>query len=172
MRWIAGRVCGQTWPVIRERSAEDLDECVAMLARVRAYDGYPTHWPGDPSGWLTPANMRQAWVATADANIIGHAMVRERDGVVSLNRLFVAPEGRGLGAARALLTEAKRWASEHGFDRIVLDVAHTATAAIALYERNGWHRTHSAPADWADDITVHYYETKLALDSGRSELLL
>ena len=143
-----------------------------MLARVRAKDGYPTHWPGDPAGWLTPGNMQQAWVATADDRIIGHAMVRERDGVISVNRLFVAPEGRGFGAARALLDKAKQWAGGRGFERLVLDVAHTSTAAIALYERNGWRRTHSDIADWDPAITVHYYETKLALDSGRSELLL
>ncbi|HZM78375.1 MAG TPA: GNAT family N-acetyltransferase [Candidatus Limnocylindrales bacterium] len=111
-----------------------------------------------------------------DGRIIGHAVIREHDGVVSINRLFVAPEGRGLGAGKALLTKAKQWAGEQGHDRLVLDVAHTATAAIALYEQNGWRRTHSAPADWGADwgvyITVHYYETKLALDSGRSELFL
>jgi GNAT superfamily N-acetyltransferase len=85
-------------------------------------------------------------------------MVRERDGVVSFNRLFVAPESRGRGAAKALLAEARRWAKEEGVDRLVLDVAHIATAAIALYEQDGWRRTHSGPAGWADDITVHYYE--------------
>ena len=129
-----------------------------MLARVRAHDGYPTYWPGGPAVWLTPANMRQAWVAAVDGSIIGHAMVRERDGVISVNRLFVAPEGRGLGAAKALLAKAKQWAKEQGADRLVLDVAHTATAAIALYEREGWRRTHSDIADWDPAITVHYYE--------------
>jgi GNAT superfamily N-acetyltransferase len=149
---------GQTWPVIRERSAEEVAECVAVLWRVHLHDGYPLAWPDDAAGWLTPTSMRQAWVAAVDGKIVGHAMVRERRGVFTFNRLFVAPEGRGLGAAKALLAKASEWAKEQGVDRLTLDVAHTATAAIALYEQNGWRRTHSAPADWADDITVHYYE--------------
>jgi GNAT superfamily N-acetyltransferase len=104
--------------------------------------------------------MRQAWVAVAPDNgrIIGHAMVRERAGVFSLNRLFVAPEGRGLGAAKALLAKVKEWAKEHDVERLVLDVVHTAIAAIALYEQDGWRRTHSEPADWGVDLTVHHYE--------------
>jgi GNAT superfamily N-acetyltransferase len=129
-----------------------------MLYRVHTHEGYPLDWPGDATAWLTPADMVQAWVATVDGKIIGHAMVRERDGVVSLNRLFVAPDGRGRGAAKALLAKAKQWADERGADRLVLDVVHTATAAIALYEQNGWRRTHSGPADWGVNLTVHYYE--------------
>lgn len=129
-----------------------------MLARVQANDGYPLVWPEDAAGWLTPGNMVQAWVAVIEGRIVGHAMVRDRGGVFSLNRLFVAPEGRGLGAAKALLAKAGQWAREHGVDRLVLDVVHTSTAAIALYERTGWRRTHSTPADWGADLTVHHYE--------------
>jgi GNAT superfamily N-acetyltransferase len=144
--------------VIRERSADDLDECVAMLARVRVNDGYPTHWPDDPAAWLTPPNMVLAWVAVVEGKIVGHAMVRDSGGVVSFNRLFVAPEGRGLGAAKALLAKAKQWVREQGVDRLVLDVAHTAASAIALYEQNGWRRTHSGPAEWDRAVTLHSYE--------------
>ena len=158
MRWNCRAGPGQTWPVIRERSTEDLDECVAMLHRVHLSDAYPLVWPEDAAGWLNPANLRQSWVALDSGRIIGHAMVRERDGVVSLNRLFVAPEGRGRGVAKGLLAKARQWAKEDGVDRLVLDVVHTATTAIALYEQSGWHRTHSAPADWGVNLTVHYYE--------------
>ena len=129
-----------------------------MLARVKAHDGYPLDWPEDPAAWLAPTNMKQAWVAAVEGKLIGHAMVRERDGVVTFNRLFVAPDGRGLGAAKALLAKARQWAKEQDVDRLVLDVAHTATAAITLYEQTGWRRTHSGPADWGESITVHYYE--------------
>jgi GNAT superfamily N-acetyltransferase len=147
--------------MIRERSKEDLEECVAVLARVHREGGFPTHWPQDPAAWLTPANMVRAWVAAgegeAGGRILGHVMVRETDGVTSLNRLFVAPEARGLGTGKALLDKVKQWAKEHG-KRLVLEVNAEQAGAVRLYERNGWRRTHSGPASWSGEVTSHHYE--------------
>ena len=149
--------------MIRERSADDLDECVSVLARVHANDGYPTHWPEDPAAWLTPANMVRAWVAVVDGRIVGHAMVRAHGGKASFNRLFVSPGGRRLGAGKALLEKAKQWAKERGAG-LVLEVNSDQRDAIALYERNGWRRTGSGPADWDASIMLHHYEFLVEVD--------
>ncbi|MFC5847321.1 GNAT family N-acetyltransferase [Deinococcus petrolearius] len=61
-------------------------------------------------------------------------------------RLFVAPAARGQGLARALLHAA--WAEARALGRrAVLDV-HTASAAIGLYEAEGWARRATMDAPW------------------------
>lgn len=149
---------------IRQRRAADLRACVDILADVHEHDGYPMYWPADPAAWLSPSDTLKTWVAvTGDERIAGHVMLRATsdDGVVSLSRLFVAPKGRGHGAARALLGQAMRWAGEQGA-RLVLEVSsERGHAAMALYEAAGWHRTHSAQASWnrpdGHPVIAHHY---------------
>ena len=38
-----------------------------------------------------------------------------------------------------------------------LDVVDKDTAAIAMYERAGWHRVATIPCDWAPDRQMHCY---------------
>jgi|SRR5579884_1636795 len=57
-----------------------------------------------------------------------------------LNDLFVAPDARGLGVGRALLTHARDYAAETGAAGLTLQTAVTNTAAQALYESLGWTR--------------------------------
>ena len=40
---------------VRIREAADLAACVAVLRRVHEISGYPSRWPADPGGWITPA---------------------------------------------------------------------------------------------------------------------
>jgi [ribosomal protein S18]-alanine N-acetyltransferase len=143
--------------VIRERTDEDLDELVAVLARVHTHDDYPTHWPGDPAAWLTPRNMVRAWVAEVDGRVVGHAVVGDEGGQAWLHRLFVDPDRRGAGAGKALMDKAKRWARANRA-HLMLEVRDAQTDAIALYERTGWRRTHSGRASWDTRLTVHFYE--------------
>ncbi|MEL7097779.1 MAG: GNAT family N-acetyltransferase [Pseudomonadota bacterium] len=58
--------------------------------------------------------------------------------VTEIKRVYVAPEGRGQGAARALVTEAMARAREDGYRRMVLDTVSALTEAIALYESMGF----------------------------------
>ncbi len=54
--------------------------------------------------------------------------------------LFVAPEARGLGAARLLLDAAVDLARKNGKGRLDLSTAKTNLRAQGLYEAHGWHR--------------------------------
>ena len=54
--------------------------------------------------------------------------------------LFVAPEARKTGAARALLGAAEDFAAEMGARRLELRTARTNLPAQALYESSGWTR--------------------------------
>ena len=170
---------------VRPRLAGDLEQCVRLLADVHRVDGYPTYWPEDPTGWLSPNGMLGSWVADSEGRVVGHvalAAVRpgpaadiwsEAAGVPrarlgSTSRLFVAKAARGAGIGSALLDAACAEAVGRGL-RPVLDVVETNGEAIRLYERRGWRRVHSEP--WADarddELTLHYYVSERP-DAGRA----
>lgn len=60
----------------------------------------------------------------------------ERHGHVGI--LAVAAESEGVGAGRALMAAAERWARERGFARLTLNVFERNRRARALYERLGY----------------------------------
>jgi len=62
-----------------------------------------------------------------------------------LNDLYVAPEARGGGAARALMERARRLAEETDAVGLELATAHSNVAAQRLYESLGWRRDERFP---------------------------
>ena len=50
-----------------------------------------------------------------------------------IKRIFVAPEARGLGLAKALCRALLVQAQADGYQRVVLDTSRTLTGAVALY---------------------------------------
>lgn len=64
----------------------------------------------------------------------------EMDELIYLYDLFVAPEFRRQGVARALLEAAAQYGRERGTGRLQLETAFDNTAAQALYESLGWKR--------------------------------
>jgi ribosomal protein S18 acetylase RimI-like enzyme len=164
--------------VIRERTDSDLASCLAALRTVHETDGYPSSWPQDPSSWLTPEGLVQAWVAAFDSSVVGHIALGTIDPVesphfvtrqgenVEIMRLFVVPNARGRGVAQKLLDTAVAFARAQGRCP-VLEVTVDRRAAVALYERVGWRRIGSAPAGWVrasgERPLVHHY----VFDNGR-----
>ncbi|WP_433365778.1 GNAT family N-acetyltransferase [Actinoplanes sp. CA-142083] len=132
--------------MIRERTAGDLDACVAGLRAVHLTDGYPRNWPADPAGWLSPPRLLRAWVAELpEVGLAGHVAV-QGDGEVS--RLFVVPGARRQGVAEALVRQAVAWARASG-QVLTLNVTdEQRSAAIAFYEATGWRYTHTTVAGW------------------------
>lgn len=107
--------------LIRVRADADLDDCEKVAQAVHSLDGYPAYLR-DMRSFLVSADALCAWVIDDDV-ISGHVALhrrsfeavmatastvlgvpREQIGVVA--RLFVAPEHRGKGFGRALLTTA------------------------------------------------------------------
>jgi GNAT superfamily N-acetyltransferase len=147
--------------LLRTRTPEDLDGCVAVLRRVHETSGYPSSWPQDPGRWLVPAGLVAAWVAEDDGRLAGHvglihgvrspcllrATGRDAGELGGIARLFVDPAARRKGLARALLDAAAGLARTRGLQP-VLDVVAGSEPAIALYERSGWELAGTETATW------------------------
>ena len=86
----------------------------------------------------------------------------EHAGEVGLFAVWVAPEGRGRGIARALLDEVIAWARASGHTRISLDVGDANAAARALYAEVGFTPTGRAGA--FPEPRQHITEHELQLD--------
>jgi GNAT superfamily N-acetyltransferase len=148
--------------VIRERTAEDLDECVRVLSEVHRVDGYPSVWPSDPKRWIGAIDSG-AWVDADGSRITGHLAVRIGTSVtwpmaaarsVWVARFFVGPEHRNKGVGQALLERAVTFAHALSLDAM-LEVATSGADAIALYESSGWDRAAERVAEWTDASGRH-----------------
>jgi GNAT superfamily N-acetyltransferase len=151
---------------LRERVESDLTGCVTALRAVHHAEGYPSVWPADPVGFLTPPHVG-VWVVADGGAILGHVLVLrhppspavEASGlsagaVGAVGRLFTVPAARGCGWGRALLGAAVARIRACG-QVPILDVVSASTAAVALYERTGWTLTGAGSAPWTDPDGSH-----------------
>ncbi|HRE82567.1 MAG TPA: GNAT family N-acetyltransferase [Opitutaceae bacterium] len=79
------------------------------------------------------------WLAKIDGQAVGCIGLRafsKKEG--ELKRLYVLPEQRGRGVARALVVKALEGARAAGYTTVVLDTLATMTAAIQLYTSVGF----------------------------------
>ncbi len=60
---------------------------------------------------------------------------------MEVKRMYVSPAGRNMGTASRILGELEGWAAEMGYSKCVLETGKRQPEAIALYEKNGYHRT-------------------------------
>ena len=132
--------------VVRPATPSDLDRLVPL------FDGYRRFYeqPADPAlardflGERLERMDTVLFVAELDDRAVGFthlfpifSSTRCRR-LWLLNDLFVAPEGRGQGAARALLRAAEQYARSTGACGLELATAHSNTPAQRLYESLGW----------------------------------
>ncbi|WP_432499222.1 GNAT family N-acetyltransferase [Kineococcus gypseus] len=93
--------------------------------------------PGDDEDLAAPGGA--FWVARRGGRPVGCVGVRLLDGGdAEVKRLYVDPAARGLGLAHRLMTTAEDWARERRAPRLVLDTHAALTAALRLYEREGF----------------------------------
>ncbi|MET9672582.1 GNAT family N-acetyltransferase [Streptomyces sp. NPDC006482] len=134
--------------MIRYANAADLDAVTALHAEARA-TYYRDHLPeADYAGPEELARSRTGWAgaidrgavlcAELDGEVAGIAAYGERDGVMSLSQLHVAPARwrRGVGGAlHAACVEAWRTA---GVTTARLEVYEKNERAQAFYAAHGW----------------------------------
>lgn len=79
-----------------------------------------------------------AQCAQGDAGGVGVLSLRGAEGTCEMKRLWVRPEHRAGGVARALCVTLMEHARTLGYRRMALDVVPQRTAAIALYRSLGF----------------------------------
>jgi ribosomal protein S18 acetylase RimI-like enzyme len=94
--------------------------------------------------WVAEAETGEAKVLLAAVDeggawlgVVG-GFVRVDPSEVHLISMWVAPEARGRGVARALIAELARWATERGATAVLLFVQEANGPARALYVRLGF----------------------------------
>lgn len=163
-------------PWIRQRTDDDIEACVRVLAEVHTHDGYPVNWPARPGDWLSHGPLLGSWVAGLGARPDGHVSLSHageddlaptvwserngtsREATAVLGRLFVAPRARGHRIGARLIHRAVEEARRRGLHP-VLDVVASDTAAAALYARLGWERMATVEQRWSarQTVSVHCY---------------
>jgi len=77
-------------------------------------------------------------------------------GIADAKRMWVAPEARGLGVGRRLLTELERHAREAGVRTIRLETNRALSEAIALYRTAGFREVER----FNDEVHAHHWFAK------------
>ena len=123
----------------------------AAIAVDLAYQGFAAELAGLPGDYAPPKGALLI-ARGRDGGALGCAALRPmaKPGVAEMKRLYVRPEGRGLGLGARLVAEVLRAAGRIGYREVRLDTLPDMAAAIALYERAGFVRI--AP----------YYDTPVA----------
>jgi ribosomal-protein-alanine N-acetyltransferase len=103
-------------------------------------------------------------LAAVDANgLLGKAVVFHRAGsdIARLYSIAVAERARGRGVAKALLAAVETVARKLNRARLHLEVRKDNAAAIALYERLGFHRFGEKRGFYEDGADAWRYEKRL-----------
>lgn len=99
-------------------------------------------------------------IATLKGTVVGCVGVKlHPDGVGEIKRLWVAPETRGMGLGRRLLTAIEDAARDAGSTVVRLDTNRTLTEAIRLYRSAGYVEI---PAFNDEPYAHHWFEKRLA----------
>jgi putative acetyltransferase len=80
------------------------------------------------------------FVARVEGEAVGCGGVAFEDDFAEVKRMYVRPEARGRGVARAILARLEQEARARGVERLALETGDAQRAAIRLYERAGFAR--------------------------------
>ncbi len=95
-----------------------------------------------------------------DLPVASGAFRFQEEKVAEIKRMFVRPEFRRRGFARAILAELERLAAQCGYEAVRLETGDRQPEAIGLYHRCGYHRI--APFGiYATDSRSICFEKKL-----------
>jgi len=99
----------------------------------------------------TPEQIRKrwnegpVWVATQLDRLVGTVAAVSKGEALYIRSMALLPFACGQGIGRGLLQEVERFATAHGFRRMILSTTPFLTRAIRLYEQFGFHRSSDGP---------------------------
>jgi ribosomal protein S18 acetylase RimI-like enzyme len=140
---------------VRRALAQDLDRLAELFDAYRQFYGQPADRAlahrflqqrvarGESVVFVAPANG----TIEAFCQLYPSFCSVAAGPILVLYDLFVAPQARRQGLARALLQAARDFGAASGARRLELATARTNLAAQALYASMGWQR---------DDLFLHY----------------
>jgi GNAT superfamily N-acetyltransferase len=142
--------------------AYDHPDSVALIEEVQQeyvvrYGG-PDSTPVDPAEFAPPLGLFLIGYVDGAPVACGGWRV-QGDGVVELKRMYVAPDARGRGLARAILAELELTAKRAGNAHLILETGQVQPEAISLYRSSGY----------ADIPKFGYYkDSELSIHLGKS----
>jgi len=126
---------------------------------------FETHVAAPLSAFAETHSSRQRlWIAESNARMVGCVAILEADARSAQLRWFlVAPEARGAGLGRRLLTEAVSFSRSQDYARIFLWTVSVLHAAARLYRSLGFEIVEAKPERlWGIDLVEECYELKLS----------
>jgi len=87
---------------------------------------------------VDPATIVHTVIAVDGDRVVGHTALRPYGDQLEVKKVFVEPDARGTGVARALLAEAEDYARARGVTSLVLQTGPLQVDAIALYLKIGY----------------------------------
>jgi ribosomal protein S18 acetylase RimI-like enzyme len=140
------------------RTAEDLAAAIRLFRAYAAsidvdlaYQGFEAEMAAMPGIYSPPAG-ELLLARDAEGEAVGSVGLRplNRDGCCEMKRLYVSPEGRGLGLGHALVGALVQVAERIGYREMRLDTLPSMTGAQALYRKLGF------------EVIEPYYDTPVA----------
>lgn len=145
------RVPAPTSGVVVVPLASDDPVALALVAALEAYLGVRYEDLDEDSEVdlslvaVEPADVAPPWgtflIARLGGRPVGCGALRavvDRPGVAEVKRMYVAPEARGRGVARALLAALEADARHLSYRGLILETGTRQPEAMALYESSGW----------------------------------
>ena len=131
---------------IAAAEAHDIADIAALFRAYEAHIGVDLSYQGFADelatlpGRYAPPQGQLLIARNGSGAAIGCVALRpmDADGCCEMKRLFVSPQGRGLGLGRALAEAVAREATTLGYAELRLDTLPTMHEAIALYQKLGF----------------------------------
>jgi len=109
------------------------------------------------------ARRERCWIAEREEEIVGSVfLVKESEKTAKLRLLYVEPSARGLGIGGRLVAECVRFATQAGYEKIVLWTQSELDAARHCYEKAGFRVVEKKEhQSFGRDLTAEIWELEL-----------
>lgn len=130
----------------RKMTVEDIDRVFEIESQ-----SFKTPWSKESFYTEVKENTLATYlVLTLDDAVIGFGGMWLIMDEIHITNVAVAPEHRGQGYSKTLITDMIRYAKEKGFQHMTLEVRVSNAVAIALYEKFGFEGAGIRPKYYVD----------------------